>query len=232
MTMKPVLKPLKPILKQTKSAECDYKADPNRNPVIVVYRRPMVFSDHALQILGAGAFTHCELYLPKDSATFAIFAGGEMQCSAVLPKWYTMRPDLFAWHMFVLNKVEYERLRTWNINQVCRHCHYNFTDLAWKILPVAMQHAYVTDLDKDLAHTPNSMFCSQAVVLALREACSYSGGSPHIAAFAMSMNSRLTTPSELANKTVQHMGMDLHTGLIPLTARDAHTCMEKYMFAV
>jgi len=203
----------------------------NQNPVIVVYRRPLplVITDRVLQLFGAGEFTHCEMYLPKDMATFAIFAGGQMQCSAVLSHLYVKRPDLFAWHMFVLNNVEYERLRVWNIEQVYKHCKYNLKDLMFQILPTTIQKSYVKDLSKERAHAPKTMFCSQAVVLALREACSGQGGSPHIEAFATSMNSRITTPSDIANKVVKDLGMELRYEPVPLTYNDAQVCMQQNM---
>jgi hypothetical protein len=202
----------------------------DQNPVVVVYRRPMALSDRALQLFGAGEFTHCEIYLPRDRATFAIFVGCNMECSAVLSRYYTTRPDLFAWHMFVLNNKEYERLRVWNINQVYQHCPYNLKDLAWKIFPTAVQNIYVKDLSNDQAKTPKTMFCSQAVVLALRAACIGDGGSPHIEAFTKSMNSRVTTPTELANKTMKILGMELSSEPVPLTYTDAQNCIRKRMF--
>lgn len=201
----------------------------NQNPVIVVYCRPIAFSDRALQLFGAGEFTHCEMYLPRDMATFAIFVGGSMECSAVLPRMYSARPDLFAWHMFVLNNVEYERLRVWNTQQVYQRCRYNLRDLAWKILPTAVQTGYVKDLSTELAHSPKTMFCSQAVILALREACSGVGGSPHIEAFTNSINSRITTPTELANKTIKDLGMEISSEPVPLTYKQAQVCIRQRM---
>jgi hypothetical protein len=212
---------------QTGPARQVYK--PNQNPVVVVYRRPMAFTDRALQLFGFGNFIHCELWLPKDQATFAIFVGGEMQCSAVLSRLYVDRPDLFAWHMLVLNDVEYERLRVWNIEQVYKHCAYNLKDLAFKILPAVMQKSYVKDLSKEQAHAPRSMFCSQAVLLALREACSGQDGSPHIAAFTTSLNSRTTTPNELANRAVKDLGMGLRHEPVPMTNAVAQTYIRNNM---
>jgi hypothetical protein len=204
-------------------------ASSEQNHVVVVYRRPMAFTDKALQKLGVGEFTHCELYLPMDMATFAIFAGCKMECSSVLPHLYTTRPDLFAWHMFVLNNVEYDRLRVWNIEQVYKHCRYNLKDLALRMIPAAIRNAYVKDLSKERAHAPKTMFCSQAVVLALREACNGRCGTPHISAFVASINSRITTPSELANNVVKDLGMSLCSEPVPLTRADADAYIQKGM---
>jgi len=59
------------------------------------------------------------------------------------------------------------------------------------------------------------MFCSQAVVLALREAFNGMGSTPFMQQFACSMNSRLTTPTELACNTTEHFDRCPHVGTIP-----------------
>jgi hypothetical protein len=191
------------------------------NPVIIVYRRPMFMTDHLMRIAGAGEFTHCELYIPEKKATFAIFAGGEMQCSTALPRFYQTRPHDFAWHMLILTDAENTLLEKWHVDMVEKRCNYNFRDLAWKIAPTLIQTACVSDLSQEKAHSPNTMFCSQAVILALREAFSGTETKTHLKSLATSINSRITTPTELAHHCVKHQHEAVKTSIVPQTFWDA-----------
>jgi len=137
----------------------------DKNPVVIVYRRPIDWTDRVVGVF-AGEYTHCEMYLPAESCSFSIFRGGVIQCSAVLPNLYRTHPELFSWHMFVLNEHEYRRLRVWNTNQVAKQCEYNLSDLAYQILPTVVQTAFVPDISREEAQQPHKLFCSQAVVLA------------------------------------------------------------------
>ena len=196
------------------------------NPVVIIYKRPVDWTDRVARVF-AGEFTHCEIYLPAESCSFSIFRGGVIQCSAVLPNLYRAHPELFSWHMFGLNDYEYRRLRVWNTNQVTKRCEYNLSDLAYQMLPVVVQTAFVPDISREEAQHPHKLFCSQAVVLALREACNGQHASPHLEAFVKSLNSRITTPTELADRTTTYMGMELSSGPVPLTAVEAHQVLEK-----
>ena len=196
------------------------------NPVVIVYRRPMFWTDRMMKIAGAGEFTHCELYIPDKKATFAIFVGGEMQCSASLPTFYSSRPDDFAWHMMILNDSENLLLEKWHVNAVQNNAGYNFIDLMWKITPGFIQRSCVSDLTPAKAHSPTNVFCSQAVILALREAFSGSDTKPILKTFAQSMNSRITTPTELERHFVSYLQKQVNTGMVPLTFWDAR---EEYL---
>jgi hypothetical protein len=191
------------------------------NPVVIVYRRPMFLTDNILWAVGAGEFTHCELYLPMKGATFAIFAGGELQCSVSLRAFYETNPDKFAWHLYILKDVEYERLLQWNVRQVEHKCPYNFKDLAWQMTPPMLQRSCVRDLNTQLCHNPTRMFCSQAVILSLREAFSCGNTKTHLKSFALSMNSRITTPTQLERKAVEYFHSAAKTTGVPMTWWDA-----------
>jgi hypothetical protein len=191
------------------------------NPIVIIYRRPMFLSDTMLWVAGAGEFTHCELYLPMKGATFAIFAGGELQCSISLRAFYEANPDKFAWHLYILKDAEYERLMRWNVAQVEHKCPYNFKDLAWQLAPSLIQRACVCDLNDQLSHDPHRTFCSQAVILALREAFNCANTKSHLKAFALSMNSRITTPTQLARSAVKYFHSDAKTTGVPMTWWDA-----------
>ena len=103
---------------------------------------------------------------------------------------------------------------------------YNFRDLLWKIAPRRVQNSCVSDLTEDNAHSPKNVFCSQAVILALREAFSGVDTKPHLKAFTKSMNSRITTPTQLERCFVTHQHKEVNTGMVPLTFWDAR---EEYL---
>ena len=191
------------------------------NPIVIVYRRPMFMTDHLICMAGAGQFTHCELYIPGKKATFAIFVGGEMQCSTSLPNFYQTRPDDFAWHMMILTDEENNLLEKWHIDMVGKKCLYNFKDLMWKMTPSLIQSRCVSDLTTERSHSPNKMFCSQAVILALREAFSGPTSKPLLKEFATSVNSRITTPNELSSHFTKFQHQVVNTTLVPLTFWDA-----------
>jgi hypothetical protein len=196
------------------------------NPVIIVYRRPMFLTDHIMKIAGAGEFTHCEIYIPAKKTTFAIFAGGNMQCSTSLPNFYLTRPNEYAWHMLILNDAENMLLEKWHIDMIQKQCYYNFKDLLWKITPKFVQRSCVSDLTVETAHSPTNVFCSQAVILALREAFSCVSTKPSLKSFTQSMNSRITTPTQLEHCFVSHQRKQVNTGTVPLTFWDAR---EEYL---
>lgn len=178
----------------------------NCNPVIVVYRKPMFWTDRVLQRYGAGEFTHCELFIPRSEETYAIFLGGDMLRSSDLPLHYKETPHLFAWHIHVLTDSEFTRLLEWNDLQVYNRCKYNFADLALKMMPSILQKSLTSDLHGKNANEPRKLFCSQAIVLAFRHAYGCVDSKKTDSLFAHSMNSRITSPSDLARITSLHLG--------------------------
>jgi hypothetical protein len=179
-------------------------------PVVVVYRRPESHIEKLMQAcIGQEhcEFIHCELYLPDSGGTFTIFQGQSMKKWENMTILYNQRPELFAWHILPLNRAEYIRLYNWNIHQIEMHCPYNFRDLMWQIVPEDLRRSWVKDISESKAHTPQRMFCSQAIVLALREACDGPGTRPKLRNFVHTMNSRLTTPSDLCRIVTGFLGV-------------------------
>ena len=201
---------------------------PPCNPVIVVYRREMGWTDRLLQRFGAGEFTHCELYFPLLQVTFAVFIPGSMRCDTTLCNLY-VHPESrhkFAWHLLHLHQDEYDALLRWNVAINEHHCGYNLADLVWQAVPMVVQDAVARDLSDNEARMPRRVFCSQAVVLAMREACRASGSSGRLRAFTSSMNSRLTTPTDLAVHMTQYLGVGVNTTCVPLTWQDVQAYLE------
>lgn len=199
------------------------------NPVVIVYRRSMFWTDSVLQFAGAGEFTHCELFLPYEGGTFAIFAGGVMQCSAVLPVSYTAQPHYFAWQLILMDEAQYTRLKMWNIKQVEQHCPYNFTDLAWQLVPFS--NSVVSDISSKQALKPAKTFCSQAIVLALKDAFSTALCNARLKSYAGCMNSRLVTPTELAHTTTKWLGMSTNNNVVPMNRYEADKHMNELLLS-
>jgi hypothetical protein len=184
--------------------------------VIIVYRRPINWTDRILE-LACGEFTHCEIYVPNIGGTFATTVDVGMDLRFDLKQLYVL-PDTagdYAWHLLVMTEVEYQRMCAWNMEQVAHHCRYNYTDLMWQVAPY--MRSFVHDVSQQDASHPRKMFCSQAVVLALRAAFSGNDSKPHMKAFVSSMNSRLTTPGVLMTALNFYTGFSVSNELVPMT---------------
>jgi hypothetical protein len=203
-------------------------------PLIIVYRRPMDAADQVIQALGGGEkhceFTHCELYLPDDGETITIFKGGNMEKSSMLPILYDRRPDRFAWHLIPLNHEEYMRMIQWNTEQVLRHCPYNFRDIALQAIPSGIRNSFVHDLELTTSRSPNRIFCSQAIILALRDASHAEGARQILRDFSLASNSRLTTPSDLARLTTQYLGVGVNKYIVPKTLEEVNAHLHDAVF--
>lgn len=195
-------------------------------PIIIVYRRPVDNTDFLLQAFGGGniqcEFTHCELYFPDSGETFTIFKGGTMTKDKRLSSLYdnTKFEHKFAWHIIPLNHYEYTRMLQWNRQQITQHCPYNFRDLAWQIAPEMLSKLCVQDLSVSNAHNPTRMFCSQAIILALREASQAVGARQALRNFVFSANSRLVTPSDLSRMVTQYIGVGVNCSNVPTMVND------------
>jgi hypothetical protein len=196
-----------------------YERADKKMSVIVVYRRPIVWTDRILR-LACGEFTHCELYVPKIGGTFATSVDVGMELRFDLKQHYIATAGDYAWHLIVMTEIEYHRMCVWNMEQVAHHCQYNYSDLVWQIAPY--MRSFIHDLTQQDASHPKKMFCSQAVVLALRAAFHGPDSSPHMKAFVSSMNSRLTTPGSLLTSLGSYMGLGASNEKVPMSANEVN----------
>jgi hypothetical protein len=178
--------------------------------IIIVYRRAQVFSDRCLEI-ACGEFTHCEIFDPYIGGTFVTSVDYGMQLRFDIKQLYHSDHKNYAWQIITLTKLEYDRMTRWNIEQVETHCKYNYSDLLWQITPFC---SYVPDLTLLQCRHPNRMFCSQAVVLALRSAIG-DDSTHRMREFVSSMNSRLTTPMHLQKAISMYTGIGFSDKPIP-----------------
>lgn len=192
--------------------------------VIVVYRRPVQWTDYVLKRV-CGEFTHCELYMPTFGGTFFTTVDNGMEFRLDIKQIYQETPEDYAWHLIPVTRAECRRLWAWNMNQVHQHCQYNYRDLLWQVAPY--MRPYVHDLtDQDAMH-PTKMFCSQAVVLALRATFVSEDSSPHMRAFALSMNSRITTPCDVVSNANRYLGTAINITNIPITPGHVNIAMDR-----
>jgi hypothetical protein len=198
-----------------------YNRADGRVAVVIVYRRPIVWTDRIIKI-ACGEFTHCEMYVPSLGGTFLTTVDFGMEFRSDIKRLYSEAPHDYAWHLIVMSALEYERMCAWNIEQVAHHCKYNYTDLVWQVAPY--MRSYVHDLTQTDASHPKKMFCSQAVVLALRAAFNGSDSSPHMREFVSSMNSRLTTPGGLVKAVSIYTGTNISNDTVPMSVSNIDVC--------
>jgi len=195
----------------------------NWNAVVVVYRRAKRWNRGLLRAAGLGPFSHCELYLPSDRETFKIVRGGGMVTCAESASAYEARPKNYAWHMWILTDAEYQRIIDWNMDQMDSQCRYSAKDLAYRLLPSPLHGAVAPDVTGGDASAPRTLFNTQAVILALRHAFNGRDSKAKSSRFLQSMNSRLTTPSELARATVAFFQVPVSVEHVPMSKTDATT---------
>jgi hypothetical protein len=168
------------------------------HPIFIVYRRPMFFTDKVLQLAGAGDFIHCELFIPEKLATFGIFLGGKMQMRSDLCGLYVEKPELFSWHRLDLDNLEFESFMNYNIDLVNK-CKYNTSDLLFQLLPKSFLRVMVEDLDHNEERHPQKLFCSQAILLTLRNCVREGTRNAAMLSVVKNANSRLVTPTDLSH---------------------------------
>jgi hypothetical protein len=172
--------------------------------VLLMYRRPTCAVEHALRFVSrCGEFTHCEMYCPDLcfegllGCTFTNFSYCDMKQTRECIPLYTNRKTChqYAVQQLQLTDKEFELFQKWNTRQVSNKCRYNYTDLPLQLLPRKLSGSLASDLNCSQAMTPDSLYCAQAVVLALRHALSET----HPVSIALrDINTRLSTPMSIA----------------------------------
>ena len=199
----------------------------NWNAVVVVYRRAGRLGRRLLHAAGVGPFAHCELYLPSERETFKILRGGTMQSCGEAGKAYEASPAGYAWHMWILTDLEYQRMIDWNLDQADSLCRYSARDLGYRLLPSPLHASWAPDVSGEDERNPRTLFNTQAVILAMRYAFAARESTARASQFLRSLNSRLTTPSELAQSTAAFFQVPVSAEPVPLTNKDA-TAMSRH----
>jgi hypothetical protein len=128
------------------------------------------------QLLNVGEFVHCEFYLPcvvneqfPDGVSVSNFSCHCMTLYATLAKEYYAKPDLYSGVKVELDEEEYGLLLNYLFTLAARETPYNYIDLMWQMMPSKLANVFVTDSTKVDSKSVCSLYCAQAMLLALRQ---------------------------------------------------------------
>ena len=168
--------------------------------IMVVYRKPCCNLDRCVQLIGdCGAYTHCELYCPemlhngKFGWTFTNFSFYDMEVTQQNIREYINNYSLFDVHELLIRRKQHDKLLQWNQDLIHHKCSYNYSDLMLHLIPKSIARILRPD-NKDLLLTPTKLYCSQAVILALRHAL---GPKHRISKSLVDINIHLCKPSSI-----------------------------------
>ena len=164
--------------------------------VVLLFRRPIFFTD-SLLALRAGPLVHVEL-LPVDAEnpgntlSYTSYVGYPFAMSISVKGTYDNETCVAL--SLNVSREEQEQLISY-LHDLCeQNIPYNYTDVATMALPRGMQYALKDDLSSEAPADITHLFCSQAVVLALRNALDNIRQLYHILQY---VNSRCVTPYNL-----------------------------------
>jgi hypothetical protein len=140
--------------------------------VACVFRRPVFYTD-SLVALCAGPLVHVEIMPidsrePRASASYTSYVGCPFALSLSTKQTYDN--TTCAALVLQLSDVEHEALLVY-LQDLCEaQIPYNYRDTALLMLPGGAALFGATDVPSEVPRALQSLFCSQAVVLALRNA--------------------------------------------------------------
>lgn len=142
----------------------------NTHTIAIIFRRPIFFSDSWLAAY-AGPLLHTEILPiqnedPMKTMSFTSYMGQPFSASFRVKETYNN--DKCVALAFDVTEQEYLQIISY-AHDLCSHnINYNYSDLLLTALPHTIQNAMIEDIpSEDPAHI-KSLFCSQAVILILR----------------------------------------------------------------
>ena len=146
---------------------------------------------------------HVDMVLDKQKTTnrkfYYTMYMGEKFTMNMIPK-YSLDDKLFENWAFSVTDGEFEKMTTY-ISKLVDRVTYNYVD-TMMLMPM-MPHTgmfvdtMVPDVDGTQPENLHKLFCSQAMVLILRESLDEDGPNQNLLLKLRSLNSRLTSPSDL-----------------------------------
>lgn len=142
--------------------------------VACVFRRPVFYSD-SLVAMRAGPLVHVELMpldpsTPENSMSYTSYVGYPFAAS--LSTKHTFDNATCVALALEVERPEFERLVGY-LHDLCeRNIPYNYGDTALMMLPLQLVQSLCDDVPSESPEHITTLFCSQAVVLALRHALS------------------------------------------------------------
>jgi hypothetical protein len=143
---------------------------------VLVFRRAFCTTDHVLQrLLHVGEFVHCEFYLPNvinqqfpEGVSVSNFSCHAMNLYPSLVDEYYAHPMLYTAVSVQLDEEEYALLLNYLFTLAQRQTPYNYRDLMWQLVPTRVANAFATGSTVVDSKNVNSLYCAQAMLLALR----------------------------------------------------------------
>lgn len=143
---------------------------------VLIFRKAFCTTDILMQrLLNVGEFVHCEFYLPcvvnqsfPDGVSVSNFSCHTMNLYATLAAEYRAKPDLYTGISVELEHEEYGLLLNYLFTLAKREIPYNYMDLMWQMLPAKVANVFVTDSTVIDSKSVCSLYCAQAMLLALR----------------------------------------------------------------
>lgn len=164
--------------------------------VVLVFRRPIMLTDKLVSFC-AGNLVHVDMLLiesscPEKSLTYTSYVGEHFSRSLDAKKQYNEHDNIAL--KINLSEVEYEKLSVYVNTLADSIIPYNYHDLANIFIPSGIAKYVLSDVESEDPKTLKSLFCSQAVVLALRNSleCKHS-----VYRALWNVNSRSCSPETL-----------------------------------
>jgi hypothetical protein len=145
-----------------------------RRQVVCVFRRPVFFSD-SLIALRAGPVVHVEVLPidvlhPENTLSYTSYVGQPFGVSISTKR--TFDNETCVGLVLEVSPEEHETLVSY-LHDLCEaNIPYNYHDMAIMALPRTLFEAVVDDVPSEDPRHLRSLFCSQAVLLALRNSLS------------------------------------------------------------
>lgn len=142
----------------------------NTHTIAILFRRPVFFSDTWLAVY-AGPFLHTEILPiqnedPSKTMSFTSYMGQAFSASLRVKETYNN--DKCVALAFGVTENEYDKIVSYAYD-LCEHnINYNYSDLLLTALPHTIQNAMIEDIPSEDPAQIKSLFCSQAVILILK----------------------------------------------------------------
>ena len=143
---------------------------PEKHHVVCVFRRPIFYSD-TLVSLRAGPLVHVEIMPievdnPHNSISYTSYIGCPFSMSISMKRTYDNTSCVAV--ALEVSQEEKERLTSY-LHDLCEaNIPYNYVDTAMMVLPTSVHGCLSDDVSSEDPVHLTALFCSQAVVLALR----------------------------------------------------------------
>jgi hypothetical protein len=163
---------------------------------VVVFRRPTRVSDKFLSLF-AGELVHCDI-IPLDvsdeqnAITFTSYVGETFSMSINTKKSYDNNRNVAL--AIPYSKEEFGLLTTYLFQLYSNNVPYNYSDILLDTLPCRLREVVVDDVSSEDPAQLSTVYCSQAVVLALRNSLH---AERNVLETLRGVNSRVTIPLQL-----------------------------------